>query len=833
MSVQGKHRLQIWSTHQHPLKHTLNDFSYTNNALPGVNNLQQTIDWMVAVFYPNTKPAVATVAALPVAGNTLNDYRVVLDDGDGKAASYRWEQREGEAAPSWNKVYDMDWGQDSVLAAFMDITQELFVYKKGKMDTDPSGALLTGFDAGQHIYGGTDPGSNLTLHANGGDGLGPQTGFVQVDDNVRPTQDNIYSLGTLTERFLNLYLSGLLNVGNITIQNDEITSDTGVISFDDEDLLTTGDATVTQLNALQAQIGDLNFGLVNPNEITSDTGVIGMPLQTLTDLVKVLSEQLIIKVAGVEELVITSSALGASYDSLYSIHDFNNQAIQNVSSLSATSIAAITGTLGNFDFLADAISNANPVTLGFPLTTFSGDTIAQNASAGTVTGTISGEFGNYEFDATKATTVAANTDYIISPNGTGKVVAEKDVKPVADNSLSLGELTSRWKDLFLSGGISDGTNTVASQTLTSFRNANLGALNGQALFWDSLTSTWLPSYADGEVDHTTISNLTLGDAGHTQFAMLAGRVGGQVLQGGTAASENLELESTSNATKGNVIFKDTIIPKVTDTLDIGSLTNKIKDLYASGQNIGLREENTTTNNNFSLASVGRQYFNTVVNQSYRDAGDHAKYPLYADEYTETAAGAAQTLPFDIRMVANLTGALTSIANISVNTGIKGNRFKVLVNKTGAALVITNSANIFTGTGADMSLENNAAAILVYNGTAWQVIGGGGSGSSTLVTDVTVNSVLVHAPSPTKDKQILTITGNPTFLNNNNLQIDATALTYVNGSEIRVYNKGTVPVSLSLGFQFSNAASLDLDVGEWVTFTWIESILKWIGGKDYV
>ncbi|WP_415062166.1 tail fiber domain-containing protein [Bdellovibrio sp.] len=40
----------------------------------------------------------------------------------------------------------------------------------------------------------------------------------------------------------------------------------------------------------------------------------------------------------------------------------------------------------------------------------------------------------------------------------------------------------------------------------------------------------------------------------TQYARLAGRAGGQTLNGGTAASENLTLESTSHATKGSIIL---------------------------------------------------------------------------------------------------------------------------------------------------------------------------------------------------------------------------------------------------------------------------------------
>jgi len=52
-------------------------------------------------------------------------------------------------------------------------------------------------------------------------------------------------------------------------------------------------------------------------------------------------------------------------------------------------------------------------------------------------------------------------------------------------------------------------------------------------------------------NHADLSLLSADD--HTQYALLAGRSSGQTLIGGTAASENLTLQSTSHATKGQVI----------------------------------------------------------------------------------------------------------------------------------------------------------------------------------------------------------------------------------------------------------------------------------------
>lgn len=73
--------------------------------------------------------------------------------------------------------------------------------------------------------------------------------------------------------------------------------------------------------------------------------------------------------------------------------------------------------------------------------------------------------------------------------------------------------------------------------------------------------------ADGylfmELDGPSIKNLSdhgglagLGDDDHTGYALLAGRSGGQTITGGTAASNDLVLRSTTDATKGLVKLAD-------------------------------------------------------------------------------------------------------------------------------------------------------------------------------------------------------------------------------------------------------------------------------------
>jgi len=57
-------------------------------------------------------------------------------------------------------------------------------------------------------------------------------------------------------------------------------------------------------------------------------------------------------------------------------------------------------------------------------------------------------------------------------------------------------------------------------------------------------------------DHGALSGLA--DDDHTQYALLLGRSGGQSLSGGTGASDDLVLHSTTNATKGQIFFGDAV-----------------------------------------------------------------------------------------------------------------------------------------------------------------------------------------------------------------------------------------------------------------------------------
>jgi hypothetical protein len=122
--------------------------------------------------------------------------------------------------------------------------------------------------------------------------------------------------------------------------------------------------------------------------------------------------------------------------------------------------------------------------------------------------------------------------------------------------------------------------TVASDKTATF--ASHININGMTLSWPSsnasgiLTNdgagnlTWGAGGGGGGVtDHGALTGL--GDDDHTQYALLAGRAGGQTLVGGTASGENLTLSSTAHATKGKILFGagTTAYDQVNDRLGVG------------------------------------------------------------------------------------------------------------------------------------------------------------------------------------------------------------------------------------------------------------------------
>ena len=635
MSIFEKSRFEIWNAVQHPYKHTLDDFGYSNPALPTASTISAALDYLFAVIYPNTKPAVATPAALPLVGNTLNDYRVVTDDGDGNSAAYRWEQREGEASPSWHKVMDVDWSTDSILAAFLDVTQDLYVVRNGRQDLDASGAVITGTFAGQVIYGGTQASQNLTLRANSGDGTGAHTGYVQVDDHFRPSADATWDVGTSAAKFKDLYLSGTAAIGTLSLSSGSILDSSGAISFGNENLTTTGNVTgaiVSGTTSIRADVGGQQIILV-PGLVTDTTGTISFDNENLVTTGTLGSG--VLTVTNLGDTLIFNPDNGASQASIAATQPAITFGAANI--VTTGTLGAGAGTLTSLT-IDNLVLDSNILTTNgadLILSAFAGQAVDVQSALKTIGITTTGTHGitgilnvdNLRFDGNTISSTDTNGNIVIDPDGTGIISVVASVTPSVDATNALGTTSNRFSNLFLSGGIGDGTTTISQSTLQSLRDINTGVATGYTIFWDG--TKWVSSEPDTEVNHPDISGLTTGDAGHTQFAMLAGRAGGQTLQGGTAAGEDLVLESTANASKGEVQTKDNLVPFTTASYsgswsgtDLGTSSLTFRDLHTKGELKGGRVENFTdaTLPAASAQNIGRLAYATDTKKLYIDNG---------------------------------------------------------------------------------------------------------------------------------------------------------------------------------------------------------------------
>lgn len=641
MSIFEHQRWEIWNAAQHPYKHSISDFSYSNPALgSSVVNFEQAMDWVFAVLYPNTQAAVDEVADLPSVGNTVNDMRVVLDDGDGKAATYRWEQREGDGSAKWYKIYDMDWGYDSILSGFLTQTQDVYVNKYGRDDLDSDGVALTGANAGQHIFGGLSASTHLTLHANSGDGTGAQTGYIQAADNVRPTADSTWSLGTTAERWLKIWTDEI-TVGTMTIAGGSIEDSSGLIDLGATDLTTTGSITAGSIT-MSGTAGTFGTTTVDNGVISDTTGAISFADENLTTTGTITVGSLVLNDASITDSSGTIS--------------FGDENLTTTGDITAADFFGTTGDFGNILISGNTIASTdvNGDILLDPNGTgdvqiVSGILLTLDIQAtGDVDVTGSLAVDNLLLDANTLSSTNLNGNVIIDPNGTGLIEFGAAVFPTTDSTWDIGKTGNVWNKLWLDGAIGDGTTEITSATLQSLRDINSGAASGMSLFYDG--SKWVASAPDTEIDHGAVGGLT--DDDHTQYALLAGRAGGQSLTGGTAAGDDLTLESTSNGSKGNIFFSSVPAPTTDDATHLGAAANRWDNLYMTGEAIGMRLANYTTAGRpaASASNPGRIVWDTDLEDIFVDVGGSWRQITNEYYYVEDTTGwdgSATSVSYDV------------------------------------------------------------------------------------------------------------------------------------------------------------------------------------------
>ena len=171
------------------------------------------------------------------------------------------------------------------------------------------------------------------------------------------------------------------------------------------------------------------------------------------------------------------------------------------------------------------------------------------------------------------------------------------------------------------------TDTLTRTTIHKSSNAD-AAVNwsGKTVqIRNVLSSTALGTFS---TDAELATHVTADD--HTQYALLAGRTTGQTLTGGTAVSATLTLQSTSNATKGKVLFGASAYDEVNNRLGIAYNTPAAR-LDIAGD--------------LTTASLGAEQITALANRDFSAAGNWSgtNWTVGSGVATHTAGANAFTL----------------------------------------------------------------------------------------------------------------------------------------------------------------------------------------------
>jgi hypothetical protein len=156
----------------------------------------------------------------------------------------------------------------------------------------------------------------------------------------------------------------------------------------------------------------------------------------------------------------------------------------------------------------------------------------------------------------------------------------------------------------------------------------------------------------GGVDHNSLANLATGDV-HTQYALLAGRSGGQTISGGSGAGESLILSSTSHSTKGNIQLGATSRMLLTSLNQIGvGMTQRMSTFSIQAQAARTLTGTLAIDGTGNVVGTGTLFLTETGLGDALTIGGQKKYIktitdnthlVVADNYDATASGQTGTL----------------------------------------------------------------------------------------------------------------------------------------------------------------------------------------------
>lgn len=339
-------------------------------------------------------------------------------------------------------------------------------------------------------------------------------------------------------------------------------------------------------------------------------------------------------------------------------------------------------------------------------------------------------------------------------------------------------------------------------------------------------------------DHGSLTDLTADD--HTQYALLAGRAGGQVLMGGTAAADTLTLRAsadglhTGNVTDGRLLFEDpiTLLPTsrtyTTGTGNIISLTSTITlDVTNATTGAAYNFAPTVIYERASSAfGAGSLFLNGMTAKNAPTEANNISFiysfihspTITADGATITNAGSQGFRYFPVWSTAN-AGTL----NVTASHGayIQASNIGSGVTVTDLYGVQYNDVNTLNGTltnqtaidiGALTKATNN---IGIRNASPYVA-----TPSATQVIDAASDTILANAELV----RISNTTGAPITLTSNPTIADGHS-----GQKLYIISIGADNIVLTNGNNLRLPGAANLTLGQWdtVTLIWDTTDSQWI------
>lgn len=707
--------------------------AYSNNGLPEtVSNIGNTLDYIVASVFPNARPAVATENDLPTVGNEINDYRIVNDyNNTGQAAGYRWSQQEGQASPQWNLVQLFD-SQDSILQQWETNAAGIFVSQLGVEDIQ-----------GQLIHGSTLANGNLTLSPNSGDGSNDpalQTGYIGLFGNTKPTHDNVFNLGSQTERFASIYLAGNLDDGT-----DQATVAQMAIAYAHSQIVS-GNPHQVNYEELVTRIGSLDLSgditSVSVDLSTSGNKTVNIEITddshnhttaTITDFDD--ASWALLKTRLVDTDTVT-----------WTFDDINKHAVADV--------LVNTSEIEDIDSpQANKIMTSNPA----------GDNWRASDGRVSIIGDVEGD-GVYDSttDEVEVNTSVNNVDIRVIDRITldNLTFSSTAGNPTNINLAAHGLISGR--KIRVLGTSFDGEyvitrvddNNFTIPTTTSGAEVGYILPDGSQLLYDSLSDTYLVRLENAQLAHFEIALLNADD--HKQYNHVNGRTDSTLnkVTGGSIDNAHVYIRSNPTANRGDIILEDRARPENDSVYsggtwegnDLGTETSRFRDLYIRGELRGGRLEEVTSLPIATVQEKGRLV--RLPNGDVYQNKDGISYILLADNTHKDIANGFCSLDANTKIpIANIPDSLIGGVNYQGSWDANSNTPDLtLVNTKGYYYVVSVDGT----TDLDGITDWKVGDIAIHNGTIFEKIDNtdkvqdvnGQSGSVTLTkADIGLATVL--------------------------------------------------------------------------------------------